>query len=118
MAKGLKSCPEGEGLNLSCMTSQERIRAKEGALGFWLSGGKSFLNVVRSSGLDWTASRLMAVQLFAILLRNVLIILIAGSWDVPGCPVVKTSLSNAGAAALVPGWRAKIPHAPRRKTKT
>lgn len=32
MAKGLKSCPEEEGLNLSCMTSQERIRAKEGAL--------------------------------------------------------------------------------------
>ena len=31
MPKGLKSCPEEEGLNLSCMTSQERIRVEEGA---------------------------------------------------------------------------------------
>ena len=68
----------------------------------------------------------MAVQLFAILLRNVLIILIAGSWDVPGCPVVKTSLSNAGVPGSIPGQRAKIPHAlgvkkkkknPQRKTE-
>ena len=32
VAEGLKSCPEEEGLNLSCMTSQERIRVREGAL--------------------------------------------------------------------------------------
>ena len=60
----------------------------------------------------------MAVQLFAILLRNVLIILIAGSWDVPGCPVVKTSLSNAGVSGSIPGQRAKIPHALGVKKKT
>ena len=60
----------------------------------------------------------MAVQLFAILLRNVLIILIAGSWDVPGGPVVKTSLSNAGVPGSIPGQRAEIPHALGLKKKT
>ena len=52
----------------------------------------------------------MVVQLFAMMLRNVLIILIAGSWDFPGGPVVKTSLSNAGVAGSIPGWGPKIPH--------
>ena len=33
------------------------------------------------------------------------------TWDFPGGPVVKTSPSNAGGAGLIPGWRAKIPHA-------
>ena len=80
-------------------------------LGFWLHGGKSLLNIIRSTGVDWTASRLMAVQLFAMMPRNVLIILIAGSWDFPGGPVVKTSLSNAGVAGSIPGQGPKIPHA-------
>ena len=31
--------------------------------------------------------------------------------DFPGGPVVKTSLSSAGFAGLIPGWEAKIPHA-------
>ena len=31
--------------------------------------------------------------------------------DFPGGPVVKTSLSSAGFAGLIPGWKAKIPHA-------
>ena len=33
--------------------------------------------------------------------------------DFPGGPVVKTSLSSAGFAGLIPGWEAKIPHAQR-----
>ena len=32
-------------------------------------------------------------------------------WDLPGCPVVKTSPSNAGGAGSIPGRGAKIPHA-------
>ena len=44
------------------------------------------------------------------------------TWDFPGGPVVKTSPSNAGGAGLIPGWRAKIPHAsgskkPKQKAK-
>ena len=35
--------------------------------------------------------------------------------DFPGGPVVKTSPSNAGGAALIPGLGAKIPHASRLK---
>ena len=31
--------------------------------------------------------------------------------DFPGGPVVKTSLSSAGFAGLIPSWEAKIPHA-------
>ena len=31
--------------------------------------------------------------------------------DFPGCPVVKKSPCDAGDAGLIPGWRAKIPHA-------
>ena len=43
-------------------------------------------------------------------------------WNFPGSPVVKTSPSSAGAAGLIPGQRAKIPHAsgpkkPKQKTK-
>ena len=38
-------------------------------------------------------------------------------WDFPGSPVVKTSPSKAGAAVSVPGWGAKIPHAPQPKNK-
>ena len=30
--------------------------------------------------------------------------------DFPGCPVVKTLLSNAGAVSSIPGWGSKIPH--------
>ena len=36
-------------------------------------------------------------------------------WDFPGGRVVKTSLSNAGGAGLIPGPGAKIPHALRPK---
>ena len=36
-------------------------------------------------------------------------------WDLPGSPVAKTSPPNAGAAVSVPGWGAKIPHAPQPK---
>ena len=32
-------------------------------------------------------------------------------WDFPGGPVVRTSPSNAGGVGLIPGGRAKIPHA-------
>ena len=38
--------------------------------------------------------------------------------DFPGGPVVKTSLSNAEGAGLIPGRGAKIPHASGQKTKT
>ena len=31
--------------------------------------------------------------------------------DFPGGPVVKTLPSSAGGGGLIPGWRAKIPHA-------
>ena len=31
--------------------------------------------------------------------------------DFPGCPVVKTSPSNAGGVGSIPGGVAKIPHA-------
>ena len=31
-------------------------------------------------------------------------------WDFPGCPVVKTSPSNAGSVGSIPGWEAKTPH--------
>ena len=34
------------------------------------------------------------------------------SWDFPGGPVVKILPSNAGSAGSIPGWGAKIPHAP------
>ena len=43
-------------------------------LGFWLNVGKSFLTVTRSAEVDWTASRLRAVQPFAMMLRDVLIL--------------------------------------------
>ena len=33
------------------------------------------------------------------------------SWDFPGGPVVKTSLSSRGVVGLIPGWGAKIAHA-------
>ena len=39
------------------------------------------------------------------------------TWDFPGGPVVKTSPSNAGGAGLIPGWRAKIPHASQPKAQ-
>ena len=35
-----------------------------------------------------------------------------GHRNFPGGPVVKTSLSNAGAVVSIPGPEAKIPHAP------
>ena len=35
----------------------------------------------------------------------------AGGWDLPGGPVVKTSLSNADRADSIPGQGDKIPHA-------
>lgn len=65
MIKGLTGCHEEEGLCMSCMTLRERIRAKEGK---WLNVGKSFLTVTRSAEVDWTASRLRAVQPFAMML--------------------------------------------------
>ena len=37
--------------------------------------------------------------------------------DFPGSPVVKTFLSNAGAAGLITGWGAKIQHASRPKNQ-
>ena len=42
------------------------------------------------------------------------------SWDFPGSPVVKSSLSNARSASLTPGWGIKILHAspPKQKTET
>ena len=36
-------------------------------------------------------------------------------WDFPGCPMVKTSPSNAGGMGLIPGQGAGIPHASRLK---
>ena len=33
------------------------------------------------------------------------------TWDFSGGPVVKSSPSNAEGAEMIPGWRAKIPHA-------
>ena len=30
--------------------------------------------------------------------------------DVPGCPVVKNPLCNAGGVGLIPGWETEIPH--------
>ena len=38
-------------------------------------------------------------------------------WDFPGCPVVKTSPSNAGGEGWIPGQGAKIPHASRPKNQ-
>ena len=35
----------------------------------------------------------------------------------PGGPVVKISLSNVGDVGLIPGWGAKIPHAPQPKNQ-
>ena len=32
------------------------------------------------------------------------------SWDFPGGPVVKTSLSSRGVVGLIPGWGTEIPH--------
>ena len=37
------------------------------------------------------------------------------SWDFPGCPVVKTSPSNAGDMGSIPGQGVKIPHASQSK---
>ena len=37
--------------------------------------------------------------------------------DFPGCPIVKTSPSDAGGAGLVPGWEAETPHASQQKKK-
>ena len=34
-----------------------------------------------------------------------------GFLGLPGCPVVKTSPSNAVGVGSIPGWGAKIPHA-------
>ena len=36
---------------------------------------------------------------------------VGGTWDFSGGPVVKSSPSNAEGAGMIPGWRAKIPHA-------
>ena len=38
-------------------------------------------------------------------------------WDFLGGPVVRTSPSNAGGVGLIPGGRAKIPHASQPKKK-
>ena len=38
-------------------------------------------------------------------------------WDLLGGPVVKTLPSNAGGVGLIPGRRAKIPHALRPKNQ-
>ena len=37
--------------------------------------------------------------------------------DFPGCPVVKTILSNAGGTGSIPGQEAKIPHASQPKNQ-
>ena len=37
--------------------------------------------------------------------------------EFPGRPVVKTSLSNAGGVGLIPGQRAKTPHASQTKNQ-
>ena len=38
--------------------------------------------------------------------------------DLPGGPVVKTSLSNAGCVGSIHGWEAEIPHASGPKNQT